>query len=386
MTDSRLPSVSSSRRRRVHVLTAGMESPNGTAMLLPLLRYRHSLAEAGIELRLFRHPKPALCECDVLLLDSKLYNKRWETETEAIIEEIASYRARTRQVIYLDLMDSTGWVHVRALPHVTLYGKSQLLCDRSLYGRPYYGYRLYTDYYHQHYGAEDETPVWSEPVTDPALRERLVLSWNAGLGDYSWSGRYRRALYRHLPLPALLRAPRPVATPAVTRPRPVSCRIGTSYHRSSVSFQRQCLREALVGFLQTDRLSRWAYLRELRHSRVVLSPFGYGEICYRDFEVFLAGALLLKPSMAHLETWPPFWEAGQTYLAHDWSLEGIGALLQQILDRYQDYLDIAVQGQQRYEAYLSGPEAGSRFAAHLATLLDKAAAIASREQEACKLE
>lgn len=359
-------------QRCVHVLTAGMDTPNGTAMLMPLVRNRRHLAEAGIRLRLFRRPEPALCDCDFLLLDSKLYSSRWETETDSVLAEIVSYRERIKHVIYLDLMDSTGWVHVRALPYVTLYGKSQLLHDRSLYGQAHYGYRLHTDYYHHHFKVEDEAPVWSEPVTDPALLARLAVTWNAGLGDYSWSGRYRQALYQRLPLSALLRPPRPTARPALERPNTVSCRIGTSYHRPSVAFQRQCLREKLERFLQTNRLSRRAYLRELRQSRIVLSPFGYGEICYRDFETFLAGALLLKPSMEHLDTWPPFWEAGKTYLAHDWTLEGVDVLLQQILSRYQDYLDIAVQGQQRYEAYSSGPEAGPRFATHLNSLLDKA--------------
>ena len=31
-----------------------------------------------------------------------------------------------------------------------------------------------------------------------------------------------------------------------------------------------------------------------------MSPFGFGEICYRDFEAMLNGACLIKPDVSHL--------------------------------------------------------------------------------------
>lgn len=46
------------------------------------------------------------------------------------------------------------------------------------------------------------------------------------------------------------------------------------------------------------------YNNELVRSRIVLSPFGWGELCFRDFEAVFSGALLMKPDMSHLETWP----------------------------------------------------------------------------------
>ena len=37
-----------------------------------------------------------------------------------------------------------------------------------------------------------------------------------------------------------------------------------------------------------------------------LSPFGWGEIGARDFEIFINGSLLIKPDMSHLETYGTF--------------------------------------------------------------------------------
>ena len=62
-------------------------------------------------------------------------------------------------------------------------------------------------------------------------------------------------------------------------------------------------------------------MKELRQSKVVLSPFGRGEITLKDFEVFLTGGMLLKPSMEHMDTWPNFYTDGVTYQSHNCDLE-----------------------------------------------------------------
>ena len=66
----------------------------------------------------------------------------------------------------------------------------------------------------------------------------------------------------------------------------------------------------------------------------VLSPFGYGEICFRDFEAVLSGALLLKPDCGHLETWPDIYGEG-TYVPLDWMASDLHFKSAEVLeDRY----------------------------------------------------
>lgn len=49
-----------------------------------------------------------------------------------------------------------------------------------------------------------------------------------------------------------------------------------------------------------------------------MSPFGCGEVCFRDFEAVLNDSLLLKPHMDHLETWPDIFRPGETYVPISW--------------------------------------------------------------------
>jgi hypothetical protein len=54
------------------------------------------------------------------------------------------------------------------------------------------------------------------------------------------------------------------------------------------------------------RVSRKRYLAERLFGRIAFSPFGWGEALFRDDEAVCCGALLVKPSMSHLETCPVF--------------------------------------------------------------------------------
>jgi hypothetical protein len=70
------------------------------------------------------------------------------------------------------------------------------------------------------------------------------------------------------------------------------------------------------------RVGSKRYLAELLLSRVVVSPFGWGEVCFRDYEAVAAGCLLVKPSMDHVRTQPDIYRAGQTYVSVRWGPGG----------------------------------------------------------------
>jgi hypothetical protein len=366
--------------KRVHVLTAGFTTSNGQAFLMPLILHRRALRDAGLEVRLFRHPSPGLTDCDVLMLDGKYFGPRWEGDTPAVLEEVAGYRARIDNLIYVDLADSASWDHSRALPHVKLYCKSQLLRDRTAYLKPLYGYRAFTDYYHRECGVNDDPPVVSEPVNDPSLLDKLAVGWNSALADYSEWGVYRMQLYDRLPLRPLLRFPKEFTSPAAERSNPVSCRVGTRYVRATISHQRTHLLSLLKDRVPPGRVPRKAYFAELRNTRVALSPFGYGEVCYRDFEIFLSGALMLKPDMSGIETWPDLYRGGETMVAHRWDLTDIIDRLDELLAHPGRATEIAERGQAAYRRHLCGDEAGPLFAEHLNSIVAKAQAPAATQQ------
>ena len=87
-------------------------------------------------------------------------------------------------------------------------------------------------------------------------------------------------------------------------------------YSSSVGFQRKSLLSSISELenFQTERVPSAAYLSALDKDFAVLSPIGWGEVCYRDFESVLFGKLLIKPSMTHIQTWPNIYTDNTCYL------------------------------------------------------------------------
>lgn len=65
---------------------------------------------------------------------------------------------------------------------------------------------------------------------------------------------------------------------------------------------------------EIDRRSFPEYADILKRSKCALSPFGMGEVCFRDFEVIQAGSVLLKPDMSNVITYPNIYIPYETYV------------------------------------------------------------------------
>lgn len=356
---------------RIHVLTLGFTSPNGVAFLFPLITFKPLLKSEGFDIHFYRDVEDRLYQCDVLLIDSKYYSQKWAAHSEQVLEEIASFKKAGLTVIYADISDSTGWVHVKMMDHVDLYMKNQLLKDRRRYLQPLYGYRPFSDYYHQNFNATDEFEGYSQPLAEKHLH-KLIVGWNSGLSDYSPTGPYKTILYNKLPLPFLLNYPKAVSQPRYIDDQSVSCRFGVTYSRESVAFQRKEISRKMATWVgPTNKLKRRAYFHEMVNSQLVVSPFGLGEITLKDFEVFLAGSALFKPQMDHMETWPNFFIENETLFAFEWDLEDFEQKLDNLLSKPQDCLEVARAGQKKYLDHTSGPSAGRFFVEHFSQILHK---------------
>ena len=70
-----------------------------------------------------------------------------------------------------------------------------------------------------------------------------------------------------------------------------------------------------------DKLPYQEYINTLYNSKVALSPYGMGEICFRDFECMQFGTIIVKPNMNRVNTVPNIYEDDKTYIAvdYDWS-------------------------------------------------------------------
>ena len=355
----------------VHILTQGTASPNGRAFLFPILFHRKSLESLGIRYRVFLKVQGGLSDCDVLFIDSKYFRSRYGTQRDRILEWMDSFRKQVGKLYYFDTTDSTGTLQSEVLPYVDRYYKSQLLWDRSLYKEVWYGGRIYTDYYHRGYGVEDDEPLYSKPVRSSEELKKLAVSWNSALDDHGFGIRHEiySRIRRRFQIPILRYAAR--FTPSrKDRDVDISCRLSRTHSRNTARFQRNWVVESLrtkYG-VPTDRISKSAYWKEMQNSKVLIAPFGWGEITLRDFQAIINGSALFKPDMSHLDTWPPLYVDGQTYASHAWDMNDLAEKLDHLLSG-RTYATIAENAQSTYRKYLFEREGHVEFCERLAGMV-----------------
>lgn len=358
-------------RRIIHVLSDGMRTPNSVGLVYPLLVHDAALRDRGLSVRIFERPERDYADCDLLIVDSKHFAGPERGQLSFVQDALQNFAAKAPLAWY-DSTDSAGWLVGGVMPLVRRYYKNQLLRDRSAYTRPMYGRRAYTDYYHRTAGVADAQPEEAPALSDAGLLDRIRLGWNSGLADYTRWGPLRTELYRRFRAPPL-QTRRLAMTPA-SKPRSIqlSFRMGTSYDRATVSYQRRQLAARFGRRFSTDKLGRGAYLAEMRNSRLVVSPFGLGEITLKDFEVFLTGGLLLKPDMSHLETWPDLYRPDETVAAFAWDLSDFENVVDRYLADPRRAIAIAEAGQNLYLRHVVGDEAPLLFANLFAAMADDA--------------
>lgn len=105
----------------------------------------------------------------------------------------------------------------------------------------------------------------------------------------------------------------------------VHCVCWVDYHSSEIETHRRAAVAAAQSWadahpnelaaIGAGRIMRPAeYLQTMFMARVVVSPWGWGEACHRDYEAMLLGSVLVKPSMEHVVCWPDIYVPGRTYI------------------------------------------------------------------------
>jgi len=284
---------------------------------------------------------------------------------------LSRIREKYRRVVFFNGNAGGGIPRLEVLPLVDRFYAKALFRDRALYGRALYGGELYSDHAHRAYGITDPAERPRATESRPEQLAKLRLSWNIGVGDYP-----RRKLVQRAGVAVARTAGLGMVRPFYNRrnlswPQQTARDIDVHARidlvsKPSVAHHRRLILDAISGdprFL-TGRVGQKQYNAELSRSRVTLSPFGWGELCLRDFEAVLAGSLLLKPDMSHLETWPEVFVPGESYVAFEWDgtdvVETAAHYLENEAERariaraaYDTYLEQVSRVEERVEAVLS---------------------------------
>jgi hypothetical protein len=254
---------------------------------------------------------------------------------------LEALRRRYRRIFFFNGNAGGAIQRPEVLPYVDRFYNKALFVDRSLYTKPLYGRELFTDFSHRRFNVVDDPEIPPSPAPEEQL-DKVRLGWSIGVGDFP------RRHFRQRVGVALSRLVSPrLAAPIIhkreiTTPSPpsyawtgsgdpggadaidVNARLGNPGY-PTIAFHRQhlgaALREAAVrrGWsVVTDRVPIRRYFADMERSRITFSPFGWGELCFRDFEAVRAGSLLVKPDMSHLATWPDIYLPGETYVPVAW--------------------------------------------------------------------
>lgn len=355
---------------KIHVLTSGFTSPNSTAFLFPFIVFKPSLKNYSYDIKIQQKLSDSTIDCDYLFIDSKYFKHSWGADKLNQTLEKISYLSKKTKVIWCDQSDSTGTFLGQVLPYVHKYLKAQLIKDRHEYMKEHYASRIFTDYYHKKYGIEDIESYINQPCVKEEYLNKLALSWNSCFMHYGLIGPAIMKLRSKIPLNYVLHFSKEKTSANKPREIDVTCRMGISYSRETVCYQRRKIKEILSKHLATNKLSRKKYLQELKNSKICTSPFGLGEITLKDFECFLSGALLLKPDISHMETWPNLYENRITCLYHNWDLDDIEEKVEWALTHEKERIEIAQRAQDIYASYTIDKNAGELFANNFNKLIN----------------
>ncbi len=358
----------------INVLT-NESCPNSTAFNRPLRVAKGILRDKGYRIRFHISAKKAVCNADVVCVNSNVFRPYWSKRKDEIFRFLEDVKNSGKKLLWFDTTDSTWVTQFGVVPYVDAFLKSHLLKDRTLYLDNFRTGRIFTDFFDDLYQAGEKNE--SFPPLESQHIDKLGISWAPCFETYD-GRRYslgRKAANKIAPL-TLNSLPPKINTkfipPTTPRPTAISARFGLGHSRPSVVAHRKAIADILgtrYG-VDTARVPLSKYFDEMEKAKVSVSPFGVGEFCYRDYESIACGAALIKPDMSHLETWPDLYQDNKTYIPHKWDLSDFTEKLDWILNNDETRIEIASSAQEVYKNTISN-EGMEKFANRFVSILEK---------------
>ena len=323
----------------------------------PLYINKRLFLDKNIKFRFFSSLNPSLTDCDCLFLSSRFFSLHTKSPNalSVALKQISALASQTK-TIWFDFRDSTGNTQFEVLPYIDLYLKKQLLKDTSLYQQSFYGNRVYTDYIHSKFGINDSYNDSCRPLQSQ-YKHKLGISWSPGLLDFR--GGVNSVLAFHLLTDKLesfskLNHSIKWQNTASDKPYNMLALFNTNYKRDTVAWQRRNIinelrkiNDSKIIFDKKIPLAEEISIR--RQSKIILSLFGWGEICSRDFQTFIAGSCLIAPDTSHLKTWPTTHIPYKTYYPIKWDLSDVNKAYETVISDNNLRLSLAATGQQKYK-------------------------------------
>jgi hypothetical protein len=299
-----------------------------------------SRLSVDMEFSTAKNIQDAVAQLTVLKPDVLFICPTWRVGCAETAHLLGALRAtgNVKKTVFVDLCDGTSTIFLPLLAEVDLYLKAHLFRDTRLYLREYVGGYIFTDFLVNRLGWNINNWHFGSSAKKEYL-EKLRVGWSYGVSRRS---RALASLSSLLPMPWTLRS-----TIVNRRFRPVQRGFQEWYeqYRSMASKSVEQLRSQ-IKISGDERVGYKQYLFELLTSKFALSPFGWGEVCIRDYETIACGALLIKPDMVHVRTKPDIFIANETYVPVKWDFSDLTEKLNYYIAHPKEAKRIAVTARQ----------------------------------------
>ena len=279
----------------------------------------------------------------------------WRETPEVAEKAVKSIRENNpnRTLIFVDPFAQTSTRYFNLLPYVDRFLKRQCLADLEEYDLKSIGGSTFTEFVARQWQADFSNWSIDSKIPD-GYQDRISSGWNLGTAKKYrqqlqkpkfWSRNYKKEI-------------------------DVFCRLSLGsnkkkewyceYRQASVKALEPLDRDyklAVSGrFIEDGLIPSRQYLREIKSSRLVFSPFGWGENCWRDFEAICYDCLLIKPSMSHIDTKPNIFIPEETYVPVKWDFSDLEEKCRYYLERPEEAQKIVENARRVYKNYFEHQE------------------------------
>ncbi len=347
--------------------------------IFPLRVHQSKLEKMNIKLSFYNDLDKNTLNADAILISSyqanecfRLFARRKNIDLEKnnylpVINFIRNYGL---SVIWFDTSDTSSIEFPNLFENVDLYLKQQMLKQAKNSKGAFNNSNLYYDYF---YGIIDKDKI-QKNIKDQKNYNNVKLGWNLALSDWKIHSKNRLIRGLNIIFPSISNNLNFHEKPLKDRRKSLwffaksKGHIINDYHRNLLINSIKLYNDKfnLTNYnCSTMKYSK--YTKLLRETAVVTSPFGLGEICYRDFEILISGCVLIKPNMDHLETWPNIYKPMKTYIPCNWDFSDLEEKVNWVFSNFSEAQTIAMNGQNYIKNILLP---GNNFIYHFKNIVD----------------
>jgi len=323
----------------IHIYYDGCPALFYNRQTMSLLRVSDSFGVNDIKLTGWNK---AWAEPDLIwVTQDKLTEELIESNKPIILEDY-----RTSPDIYNDIRQELSHVNIRAVV------KMMALSDRSEYNSKHYNYST-----HQHRIIQADEQLQSEaklgccgePIkTDLLPNIRVMWNWIAwalfkpsrGGPEIAFSAyQFEKTAFDnprkhdvhfmgnlHFDLGSIPHAGSNYSD---------ACTVLTKHRQHAIEAMDKLTCKKLVT---NKRICRLEYLQSMQEAKIVVSPWGWEPVTYRDIEAVLCGCIVVKPDTSFVETWPNI-----PHIPCRVDFSDLSEVIDQILSNWDSYHDYRVK-------------------------------------------